>query len=231
MLIIKGLLGGLFQLVLFAALLLIPAGTWHWPRALQFLVVYAFLYWFLSSRFARLAPASLEAALQAPVAKSQPMADRIITLFIVLSFCAWFVFIPIEVFRLQYCRRPHLIVSVFGAVLFFAGFGIVMTAMYQNAFAAPIVKDQSERGQVLIDTGLYGRIRHPFYLGMLLFLIGIALWLESYASVLVLPLVFVFLVARIFVEEKTLREILPGYIEYMAKVPVPSYPFYLVALY
>ncbi len=225
MLIIKGLLGGLFQLVLFAALLLIPAGTWHWPRALQFLVVYAFLLLVSIIALARLAPASLEARLQVPAAKSQPMADRIITLFIVLSFCAWFVFIPIEVFRLQILPKPHPIVSVFGAVLFFAGFGIVMTAMYQNAFATPIVKDQSERGQVLIDTGLYGRIRHPFYLGMLLFLIGIALWLESYASVLVLPLVFVFLVARIFVEEKTLREILPGYIEYMAKVRYRLIPF------
>ncbi|MBA7485177.1 hypothetical protein ES707_20712 [subsurface metagenome] len=115
--------------------------------------------------------------------------------------------------------------SVFGAALFFAGFGILMAALYQNAFAAPIVRDQSERGQVLIDTGLYGRIRHPFYLGLLLFLIGIALWLESYASVLMLPLVFVFLVARVFVEEKTLRETLPGYIEYMVKVPYRLIPF------
>jgi protein-S-isoprenylcysteine O-methyltransferase Ste14 len=110
-------------------------------------------------------------------------------------------------------------------VLLFTGFGIVMVALFQNAFAAPIVKDQSERGQVLIDTGLYGRIRHPFYLGNLLFFIGIALWLESYASVLALPLVFVVVVIRIFVEEKALRKSLPGYTDYMAKIRYRLIPF------
>lgn len=100
-----------------------------------------------------------------------------------------------------------------------------MVTLFQNAFAAPIVKDQSERGQVLIDTGLYGCIRHLFYLGNLLFFIGIALWLESYASVLALPFVFVVLIIRIFIEEKTLRESLPGYTEYMGKIRYRLIPF------
>jgi hypothetical protein len=39
MMIIKGLLGGLFQIALFAVLLFLPAGTWHWPRAILFLMV------------------------------------------------------------------------------------------------------------------------------------------------------------------------------------------------
>ena len=225
MLIIKGLLGGLFQIALFAVLLFLPAGTWHWPRAILFLMVYGLLLLVSTIVLARLAPASLEARLTAPIAKSQPMADRVVTSFLFLSFIAWFVFIPIEVFHLQLLPPPHFTVSVFGAALFLAGFGILMTALFQNAFAAPIVRDQSERGQVLIDTGLYGRIRHPMYFGFLLFLIGIALWLESYANVLMLPLVFVFVIARIFVEEKTLQETLPGYVEYMAKVRYRLIPF------
>ena len=93
-----------------------------------------------------------------------------------------------------------------------------MAAVWQNAFAAPIVGDQSERNQVLIDTGLYDCIRHPLYLGYLLFLLGLPLWLESSAGVLVLPLVFAPVVARIFVEERTLRGILPGYVGYMNEV-------------
>ena len=60
--------------------------------------------------------------------------------------------------------------------------------------------------------------RHPLYLGYLLFLLGLPLWLESSAGALVLPLVFAPVVARIFVEERTLRGILPGYEEYMNKV-------------
>jgi protein-S-isoprenylcysteine O-methyltransferase Ste14 len=225
MLIVRGLVGGLFQLALFTALLLIPAGTWHWPRAIQFLAVYGLILLVSIVVLGRMAPASLEARLQKPTAKSQPMADRVVSSFLFLSLLAWFAFIPIDVFSIRLLPSPPLWVSVFGAALFLAGYGIVMTAVFQNAFAAPIVKDQSDRGQVLIDTGLYSRIRHPLYLGMLFFLIGLALWLESYASVLVLPFAFVFVIARIFVEEKTLRDTLPGYAGYMRKVSYRLVPF------
>ena len=218
MLLIKGLLGALFQIALFAVLLFLPAGTWNWPRAILFLMVYGLLLLVSTVVLARLAPASLKVRLTAPIDKSQPMADRVVTSFLFLSLIAWFVLIPIDVFHLQLLPPPHFTVSVFGAALFLAGFGILITALFQNAFAVPIVRDQSERGQVLIDTGLYARVRHPMYSGFLLFLVGIALWLESYASLLALPFVFVFVIARIFVEEKTLQETLPGYVEYMAKV-------------
>lgn len=218
MLLIRGLLGALFQIALLAVLLFLPAGTWNWPRAILFLMVYGLLLLVSTVVLARLAPASLEARLTIPIHKSQPMADRVVTSFLFLSFIAWFVLIPIDVFHLQLLPPPHFTVSVCGAALFLAGFGILITALFQNAFAVPIVRDQSERGQVLIDTGLYSRVRHPMYFGFLLFLIGIALWLESYASLLALPFVFVFVIARIFIEEKTLQETLPGYVEYMAKV-------------
>ncbi|MCW8964144.1 MAG: isoprenylcysteine carboxylmethyltransferase family protein [Gammaproteobacteria bacterium] len=225
MLIIKGLLGGLFQIALFAVLLFLPAGTWYWPRAILFLAVYGLLLLVSTIVLARLAPASLEARLTAPIAKSQPMEDRVVTSLLFLSLFAWFVFIPIEVFHLQLLPPPHFTVSVFGAALFLTGFGIIMIALLQNAFAVPIVRFQPERGHVLIDTGIYGRIRHPMYFGLLLFLVGTALWLESYVSVLMLPLVFVFVIARIFVEEKTLQETLPGYVEYMARIRYRLIPF------
>jgi hypothetical protein len=41
-----------------------------------------------------------------------------------------------------------------GGVLFLLGFTVLITAIYQNAFAAPIVEDQRERGQVLVNTYL-----------------------------------------------------------------------------
>jgi protein-S-isoprenylcysteine O-methyltransferase Ste14 len=225
MLVLRGLIGGLVQLVVIAALLLIPAGTWHWPRAIHFLVVYGLVNSISIVSLARLAPASLEARLTAPAAKSQPMGDRVVTPLFIVSIFSWLVFIPIDVFRLRLLPLPPLEVSVLGAVVSIAGYGFIWTTLFQNAFAAPIVKDQSERGQVLIDTGLYGRIRHPFYLGFLLFFLGLALWLESYASVLALLLPFVFLIARIRVEERTLGETLPGYADYMRRVRHRLVPF------
>ena len=54
---------------------------------------------------------------------------------------------------------------------------------------------------------------------------GLALWLESYASVLALLLPFMFLIARIKVEERTLCGTLPGYADYMERVPYRLVPF------
>lgn len=225
MLLMKGLVGVLIQIALFAVLLFLPAGTLNWPRAILFLIVYGALLFVSTVVLALRAPESLEARLIGPVDKNQPMADRVITSLLLLSFFAWFVFIPIDVFHLQLFAPPHFIVSNFGVVLFIIGFGIIITALYQNAFAAPIVTDQSKRGQILIDTGLYAHVRHPMYCGLLFFLIGMALWLESYAGLLLLPCVFIFVVARIFVEEKILQESLTGYVDYMARVRYRLIPF------
>lgn len=225
MLMLKGLLGVLSQIVLFAALLLIPAGTWQWPRALQFLTGYGIVLLSATIFLARFAPASLEARLQPPAAKSQPMADRIVTALIILAALVWFMFIPIDVFYLRLLPTPTPVISGLGALIGLAGFGILILSVFQNEFAVPIVRDQSERGQVLVDTGLYGLIRHPFYLGFLLFFTGIGLWLESYASVLMVSILLLLLAVRIFIEEKTLCQTLPGYTDYMAKVKYRLVPF------
>jgi protein-S-isoprenylcysteine O-methyltransferase Ste14 len=224
MLMLKGLVRSLFQIGLFAAVLLIPAGTWHWPRAIQFLVVFALLSSILIVSLARWAPASLEARIQRGAAKNQPAADRIASLFIVLLNLFWFVFVAIDVHRLHLLPLPPLWLSAVGAVVGLTGYGVMATAVWQNPYAAPIVGDQTDRDQVVIDSGLYGRVRHPLYLGYILFLTGLGLWLGSVVSALVMPIIAAPIVARILIEEKTLRENLPGYAEYMTRVPYRLVP-------
>jgi protein-S-isoprenylcysteine O-methyltransferase Ste14 len=224
-LVFRGLLGGLFQLAIIAALLLIPAGTWHWPRAVHFLVVYGVVNSISIVALARLAPESLEARLTTPAAASQPTADRVVTAFLFSSLLAWFAFVPIDVFRLRLMPTPPLAGSIAGALVLVAGYAIIWVTLFQNAFATPIVRDQSDRGQVLIDTGPYRCVRHPFYLGLLLFLAGLSLWLESYAGLLALLLPGGLLVARIRVEERTLEDTLPGYVDYTKRVRFRLVPF------
>ena len=230
MLIFRGLIRGVFNLALIGVFLsvpagLVPGGTWYWRRALLFLGVYGFIMVVSIVALAVKAPASLEARLKSPMSKKQPVADRIVTSFYILWFLAWLLFIPIEVFCLKLLPTPRFAVSVCGGVLSLGGIAIVMTAIYQNSFAMPIVEDQSERGQVLVDTGLYARVRHPLYLGILPLFAGIALWLESYMSLIATSGILIILIARIVVEEKTLRKTLPGYIDYMEKVPYRLVPF------
>jgi len=224
MLMLKGLVRLLFQIGFFAAVLLIPASTWRWPRAIQFLGVFAIVSSILIISLARWAPASLEARIQRGAAKDQPVADRIASLFLGILNLAWFVLIAVDVHRLQVLSLPPLWLSLGGAVSGLIGYGIMAAAVWQNPYAAPIVGDQTDRDQVVIDFGLYSRVRHPLYLGYILFLTGLGLWLGSVASVLVMPVVAAPIVARILIEEKNLREHLPGYADYMVRVPYRLVP-------
>lgn len=230
MLIIKGLVGGLFQLSLFSSFLIVSAGlvhggTWYWERALIFVGVYGLILEAAIVTLAVVAPASLEARLKAPASKTQPVADRVVTAILMLTFLGWFVFIPVDVFYLKLLPTPHFALSVCGAVLSLFGFAIIIAAIYQNSFAIPIVEDQSERGQTLVDTGLYASVRHPLYLGLLPFMAGIALWLESYTGLIAVSVLLIVLIARIVVEEIALQKTLPGYPEYMKKVRYRLVPF------
>ncbi len=219
MLMLRGLVRSMFQTSLFAALLLIPAGTLRWPRALQFLAVFGLLSIICIAALARWAPASLEARVKRGAATDQPTADKIVSLCFAILNLAWFVFIAVDVHRLHLLPFPPMWLSIFGVVLGLTGYGLMIVTVWQNPYAAPIVGDQSERHQIVIDSGPYGGIRHPLYLGYLLFLAGLALWLGSVAAAILLPLAAAPLVARILIEEKHLRENLPGYPEYMEQVP------------
>jgi protein-S-isoprenylcysteine O-methyltransferase Ste14 len=70
-------------------------------------------------------------------------------------------------------------------------------ALKENAFAAPVVKHQEERNQTVVDRGVYSVVRHPMYAGAVPLLIGIPLWLESYAAALLAIVPILLLAVRI----------------------------------
>ena len=225
MLVLRGLIGIAIQVTLIGAALLLPAETWDWPRAIQFLVGYGLVVGIVVVVLARIAPEGLEARLAAPWSASQPMGDLIASALLFTALLAWMVFIPIDVFRLQLLPPPSLAISIVGAVVCMAGLIVIVVTIYQNAFVAIIVKDQSERGQTLVDTGLYSRIRHPMYAGMSLWLVGLAVWLESTAAAIGVLALVPFLLGRIVAEERFLRDTLEGYGYYTNRVRHRLIPF------
>ena len=225
MLVIKGVVGSLFQTAIIGALILLPAWTWQWTEANQFLICYAILSVVSAVFLALKAPASLEARMEMPINESQPLSDRIATRFLLMFLMGWFVFIPIDVFYLKLLAPPQQMIQILGGILTLFGYSIMLLALYQNEFATPVVRDQSERGHELRDTGLYGLVRHPFYTGFILFCIGMALWLQSYATLIVGLLPLTALIGRIYAEEKILQETLPGYREYMSRTRNRIIPF------
>jgi protein-S-isoprenylcysteine O-methyltransferase Ste14 len=129
----------------------------------------------------------------------------------------WIVLMALDVKRWRLSEAPDWVMYV-GAVLIPLGFLAVLRTFRENSFAAPVIKIQKERGQKVIDSGPYALVRHPMYAGALLYLLGTPLVLGSWIGLAALPVIVVLLIARIFIEESTLRRGLPGYSEYMSRV-------------
>ncbi len=225
MLLIKSLIGLLIQIVVMGAILLFPADTWLWSEGIILLVVWAILGLSTTIYLSIFYPKSLEARMIFPIGKRQLVSDRFATIFIIIVVYFWLTFIPMDVFKFKLLPAPIIQLQVLGLFLVIVGYVLTIIAIIQNEFATPSVINQSDRGQELRDIGLYGKIRHPFYLGFLVCFGGLPLWLRSYAGLIGLSVILIGLVGRIFVEEKILRKTLPGYSEYTARVPYRLVPF------
>lgn len=118
----------------------------------------------------------LNERLKPPVQHGQPRGDKLVVLLFVAAFVGLLVGIPLDVFRFQLLGKPGLIVSACGLLLVVAGLRLIFLSLKENAFAVPVVKDQTERYQTVIDTGVYGIVRHPLYAGLVLLLVGLPLW-------------------------------------------------------
>jgi len=212
------LLRALFAVSVYGLLLFVPAWTLEWWRAwvllaLAFIGLVTTRRWVFGHDDRLLAERS-----RSPLQSGQPLADKLLVVGFVVIFPAYIAFIPLDVFRLHLLSKPQLAVSSLGLLLAIAGWWIMSLAFRENAFAAAIVKPQEERGQTIVDTGVYGIVRHPLYSGVILLLIGIALWLESLAAAIASIVPIALIVLRILVEEDFLRRRLGAYNAYAQRV-------------
>ncbi len=102
------------------------------------------------------------------------------------------------------------------AVIMLLAYGMYAEVMRENAYLFRTVEVQE--GQRVIDTGLYGIVRHPMYTSTVLLYLAIPLVLGSWASFCVMLLYPAAIVFRIRNEEAVLTEGLPGYEEYKKRV-------------
>jgi protein-S-isoprenylcysteine O-methyltransferase Ste14 len=225
MFVFKLIAGTIINVALFGGLLFVPAGTLEWWRAWVFLgVVFVGTVASTVSIF-RVNKDLLDERFKPPIQKGQPLADKIVVILFIAMFLGLIAFIPLDVFRFHLMGKPGTLVSSLGLVLFVAGWWIMTLALRENAFAAPVVKHQQERGQTVIDTGVYGIVRHPMYAGAVLWLVGMPLWLESYAAALLASVPIGTLALRILIEEQFLRRELKGYGAYAERVQYRLIPF------
>ena len=114
-------------------------------------------------------------------------------------------------------------VCVVGAVLFIIAYLLYAEVLRENTYLSRTIEVQE--GQKVIDTGLYGIVRHPMYSATLLLFLSMPIVLGSVWSFLIF-LVYPFIIAaRLKDEEKFLEEELEGYREYKKKVRYRLIPF------
>ena len=82
-----------------------------------------------------------------------------------------------------------------------------------------------QENQKVIDTGLYGVVRHPMYMSTLILFLALPLVLGSVLSMCIMLFYIPIIIMRIKNEEQVLREGLEGYADYMKKVKYRIIPF------
>jgi protein-S-isoprenylcysteine O-methyltransferase Ste14 len=125
-------------------------------------------------------------------------------------------------------RRAHwsdvpFAVVLLGDVAIVAGFTFVCFVMRENSFSSATI--ELSTGQHVISTGPYAVVRHPMYLGALVYLVAIPIALASWWGLLVLLVILPGIVWRLLDEEKFLAKNLTGYSEYQALVKSRLVPF------
>lgn len=125
-------------------------------------------------------------------------------------------------FRFGWSQMPHWVV-IMGSVLLLAAYGMYAEVMRENAYLSRTVK--VEEGQKVVDTGMYGIVRHPMYMATVLLFLMIPLILGSWYALIVFAFYPAIIILRLKEEEQLLSRELPGYEEYKKRVKYRLIPF------
>ena len=138
-----------------------------------------------------------------------------------LMFIAGFVVAGLD-FRFGWSTMPTWVV-ITASVLFLIAYALYAEVMRENAYLSRTIK--VEEGQTVVDTGLYGIVRHPMYAVTILLFLMIPLVLGSWYALIAFLFYPAIVIARLKGEEDLLTKELPGYAEYKQKVKYRIIPF------
>lgn len=215
----KAIRGGLTHILLMALPVFIAAGTLNYRQGWVLLIIYSLALLGIITYLMKYDTKLLQRRMQ--VGGEKDKSQRLIQPFMFLAFGITLV-LPALDHRFHWSTVP-VGVEAIGNVLFALGLLTIFFVFKQNTYASAIIEIAAE--QKIIDTGLYGMVRHPMYSGGALMLIGVPLALGSWWGLLgIVPSTLV-LMWRIVEEEKVLIKSLPGYADYRQRVKYRLLPF------
>jgi protein-S-isoprenylcysteine O-methyltransferase Ste14 len=197
-------------LLVFGALVFLPAGTFAYWQGWAFIAVFSVSTTMIGIYLALNDPALLERRVRAgPAAETRPLQKVIIT----LSFAIFLLLMVVSALdhRFGWSHIPAW-VSVLGNALVGLGLAIDLRVFRENSYGASTI--QKMEGQAVITTGPYALVRHPMYVGVLIMVVGVPLALGSWWGLLIVLASIAILMLRILDEEKMLQDELEGYDAY-----------------
>ena len=204
--------------VLLGLLLFLPAGTLRYPNG-WLLMGLLFIPMFIAGVVMMLHnPALLEKRLNA---KEREGEQKEIIWQSGVMFIIAFILAGLN-FRFGWLKLPGWVVHA-AAVLFLLAYLMWAEVLRENAFLSRTIEVQ--QGQIVVDSGLYGVVRHPMYAASLVLFLSMPLVLGSIFSFLVILVYPPLIIRRIRGEERLLKRELPGYEEYCGRVKYRLVPF------
>lgn len=217
-LLINALIKFIFGIVLMGGLLFFPAGTWRYPNAWLFMALLFVPMPILGVVLFCKAPELLKKRLNS---KEKENTQLGVVALSAVMFIASFVLAGLD-FRFGWSHVPSWAVAVAAAVQL-AAYILYAEVMRENAYLSRTVEVQQD--QKVVDTGLYGIVRHPMYAATVLLYLAMPIVLGSWYALLAMLVYPILIVFRIRNEEKVLENGLAGYAEYKAKVKYRLIPF------
>ena len=197
--------------VVIGLLLFLPAGTIFWWQGWLFMGVLFVPMFVAGLVMMAKAPDLLRKRLSA---KEDEGEQRTVLALSALMFVAAFVVAGLG-FRFGWPQLPAW-ASWVGAVLFLAAYALYAEVMRENAYLSRTIEVQG--GQRVVDTGLYGIVRHPMYSATLLLFLSMPIVLGSPFSFVIMLAYLPIIAKRIRNEEEVLADGLEGYAEYLTRV-------------
>ena len=205
-------------ILLVGLLLFLPAGTLNFPNGWLFCAVLFIPMLILGIVLFAFAKDLLKKRLDT---KEKEATQKGVVAFSAIIFLAGFVLAGLD-FRFGWSSVPKAVVIIASA-LFLLSYILYAEVMRENAYLSRTVKVEDD--QKVIDTGLYGIIRHPMYMATIIMFLSIPLILGSWLSFIIFLSYPIIIAIRIYNEEKVLEKELKGYTEYKQKVKYKVIPF------
>jgi len=216
-----------FYAAFFIGLFLFPvARDWGWLQAWLLITAFGIIlgigYYLINKENPRVLRNRMKIKKQGltSVTRKSAGSDRFIMPIISITFFASLL-LPSLGRRFGWQEMP-LWLTIVGLLITSAGNIIVLMAMYQNAHASKLLDINQD--QMLIDTGLYGRVRHPLYAGAIFMVLGIPISLGSYWGIIPAVIACITLVWRIKFEEEMLIKGMDSYAQYRQRVKYKLFP-------